>query len=124
MNDHIFSDTRHCPADQVTRSTVLRVALWAARDHIMTMAKTQQTFGNNKDGPIYISVEPWPQCFELEPGDKLTLIWDAPVRGDTVNINFVNDRELVVWPSGEIDDIQFLLNEEPGEERSWVFKHQ
>jgi hypothetical protein len=88
------------------------------------MAKTQQTFGNDKDGPIYISVEPWPQCFELEPGDKLTLIWDAPVTGDAIEINIINDRELVVWPNGEIDDIQYLFNGEPGKDRSWVFKHR
>ena len=41
------------------------------------MARTQQTFTNAQDGPIYVFVEPWPECFELEPGDKLTLIFDA-----------------------------------------------
>lgn len=88
------------------------------------MAQTQHTFKNQKDGPIYISVEPWPECFELEPGDKLTLKWEADATGDVMQIDFINDRELVVWPNGSIDDIQFWFNGEPGEDRSWTFKHR
>jgi len=88
------------------------------------MALTQQTFANSKDAPIYVSVEIWPECFELEPGDRLTLIWDAPQDGDAVRIDFLNDRELVVWPNGNIDDMKFLFNGEPGRDRSWVFKHK
>ncbi|WP_353205814.1 hypothetical protein [Sphingomonas sp.] len=87
------------------------------------MPQTQQSFVNLKDDPIYVSVEPWPQCFELETGDKLTLVWDAPETGDTLQINFINDRELVVWPEGAIDDIRYFINGEPGEDRSWTFKH-
>ena len=88
------------------------------------MASTQQTFRNDKDGPIYVSVEPWPECFELEPGDKLTLIWDAPTSGDAIRVDFINERELVVWPNGAIDDIVYLFNGELGEDRSWTFKHR
>lgn len=88
------------------------------------MASTQQTFRNEKDGPIYVSVEPWPECFELEPGDKLTLIWDAPTTGDAIQIHFINGCELVVWPNGAIDDIVYLFNGEPGKDRSWTFKHR
>lgn len=88
------------------------------------MAQTQQTFVNDRSEPIYISVEPWPQCFELETGDKLTLIWDAASDGDAIQIDFLNERELVVWPNGNIDDIRYLFNGEPGEERSWSFKHR
>lgn len=88
------------------------------------MAKTQQTFANNKDGPIYISVEPWPECFELEPHEKLTLIWNAADSGDAVQIDFINDRELVVWPNGDIDQIQYFMNSEEAEVRSWTFKHK
>ena len=62
------------------------------------MARTQQTFDNDKDSPIYISVEIWPECFELEPGEKLTLIWDAADHRDAVQVNVINERELVVWP--------------------------
>lgn len=87
------------------------------------MARSQQTFVNDKDGPIYVSVEPWPQCFELEPKDRLTLIWDAPDDGDTIEVNFINERELVVWPNGNIDDIKYLINGEDGRDRSWTFKH-
>jgi hypothetical protein len=88
------------------------------------MVRTRQTFANSKDGPIYVSVEPWPECFELEPGDKLTLIWSAAETGDAVQVDFINERELVVWPNGQLDDIEFLINDLPGEDRSWNFKHR
>ena len=88
------------------------------------MARTQQTFINSQDDPIYVSVEPWPECFKLENGDKLTLIWDAPLTGDAIQIDFINERELVVWPEGAIDDIRYMFNGEPGEDRSWAFKHR
>ena len=88
------------------------------------MAPMQQTFVNKKDGPIYISVEPWPECFELEPGDRLTLIWDARSAGDAAQIDFINERELVIDPSGAVDRMQFLINGEPARERSWDFRHQ
>lgn len=88
------------------------------------MSETQQTFVNVKNAPIYISVEPWPQCFELEPGDKITLIWNTDGNGDAIQVDFINDRELVVWPNGDIDNIRYLFNGEPGEDRSWTFKHK
>jgi hypothetical protein len=87
------------------------------------VAKTQQTFENDKDGPIYISVEPWPECFELEPGDRLTLVWNAPATGDASQVNFINERELVVWPNGDIDDLVILFNGGSSADRSWNFKH-
>ena len=86
------------------------------------MARTQQTFENDKDGPIYVSVEPWPECFELEPQDKLTLIWNAPESGDAVQVNFINERELVVWPNGDLDGLVILFNGGSSEGRSWTFK--
>ena len=66
------------------------------------MAKVQQSFSNNKDGPIYVSMEPWPECFELEPGEKLTLIWNASESGDaaqstlsmSANLSSVRRRRL------------------------------
>lgn len=90
----------------------------------MSMAKVQQTFSNGKDSPIYVSVEPWPECFELEPGEKLTLIWDAPESGDAAQIDFINEAELVVWPNGETHEMQYLINGKEAEARSWVFKHK
>jgi hypothetical protein len=87
------------------------------------MARTQQTFVNSQDGPIYVSIEPWPECFELEPGDRLTLIWDAPDAGEAVEIDFINARELVVCPNGSAD-LRILFNDGPSEGRSWKFKHK
>lgn len=88
------------------------------------MAQMQQTFVNKRDGPIYISVEPWPECFELEPGDRLTLIWDARPTGETAQVDFINERELVVHPEGALDEMQFLINGKPAREKSWDFRHQ
>ena len=93
-------------------------------DTLVRMARTQQTFENDKDDPVYVSVEPWPHCFELEPRDKLTLIWNAPEGGDAVQVNFINDRELVVWPNGPLDDLEILFNGGSSESRSWKFKHR
>lgn len=88
------------------------------------MARTQQTFENGQDRPVYVSVEPWPECFELEAGDKLTLIFDADETGDAVQVNFINEGELVVWPNGKLDDLQILFNGASAEGRSWKFKHR
>ena len=87
------------------------------------MARTQQTFVNRKDTPIYVSVEPWPECFELEPGDKLTLIWDTPDSCDATEVHFINERELVIEPEGGLP-IQYLINGVDAKTRSWKFKHK
>jgi hypothetical protein len=92
-------------------------------EYTSRMTKTQQTFANDREVPIYVSVEPWPECFELEPGEKLTLIWDASESGDAAQVDFINERELVVWPNGQIDQIRFLINGEEAGARSWTFKH-
>jgi hypothetical protein len=84
----------------------------------------QQSIVNSQDGPIYVSVEPWPECFELEPKDKLTLIFDAPETGDAILMHFVNDRELVVSPEWVNGDVTMLNNGESAEGRSWKFKHR
>jgi len=85
--------------------------------------RTRQTFKNDRDVPIYVSVEPWPECFELEPGERLSLIWDAVENDEAAEVNFIAEREFVVWPNGNIDRIQFLIDGEDAEARSWRFKH-
>lgn len=47
------------------------------------MAQTQRTLVNEKSEPIYVSVEPWLECFKLEPGVEPTLFWNAAENGDT-----------------------------------------
>ncbi len=88
------------------------------------MPRIEQTIVNRQDKPIYVSVEPWPECFELEPDDKLTLIWESDAGNETAQIDFVNESELVIWPNGETDKMRYLINGEEAEERSWVFKHR
>jgi len=86
------------------------------------VALTQRTFLNEKTWPIYVSVEPWPYCFELLPDDRLTLTWNAPDTGDAAEIEWINNNEIIVWPAGDIDDIKYLINDEPAKDRSWDFK--
>ena len=76
---------------------------------------------NAKDGPIYVSIEVTPECYELEPGDRLTLVYTVPDQGDALIVEFINDRELVIWPHG--DEPTVLINGESAEGRSWEFKH-
>ena len=86
------------------------------------MPKAQQTIVNRKDGPIYVSIEMRPECYELEPGERLTLTYDVPERGDALEIAFINDCELVVWPMGK-EEPTVLINGESAEDRNWGFKH-
>ena len=85
--------------------------------------KTQQTFVNRKNGPIHVSVEPWPDCFELEPGEKLTLVWDAKEVGDAAEVHFINDNELVIFPDGDLSTVKYMMDGQDAESRSWSFKH-
>ena len=75
----------------------------------------------SQDGSIYVSIEVTPECYELEAGDRLTLTYDVPEQGDALEIEFINDCELVVWPMGEEPTV--LINGESAEGRSWRFKH-
>ena len=86
------------------------------------MTRAQQTIVNRKDGPIYVSIEVAPECYELEPGDRLTLIYDVPREGDALEVEFINEREPVVWPNGDSDPT-VLINGESAKGRSWKFKH-
>jgi len=92
----------------------------AAIRYARRMPKQRQTFVNDQQVPIYISIEPVPDCFELEPGDRLTLIADRPPTGFTPQVNFINGTELVIWPEA---DYEVLINDEPAKDRSWKFKH-
>ena len=94
------------------------------RRYAFGMARIRQTFQNKADIPIYVSVEPWPECFELEPGDRLTLVGNADEAGDAGQVDFASESEFAVWPNGDLKDIQFLLNGEPAEGRSWKFRHR
>jgi hypothetical protein len=85
------------------------------------MATGRQIFTNRKDGPIYISIEPNPDCYELEPGESLTVIYDLPPNGEALSVEFINDRELVIWPLG--DQPAVLIDGASAEGRSWKFKH-
>jgi hypothetical protein len=87
-----------------------------------TVKRTKQTFVNETDHPIYVSIEPWPECFELEPQDKLTLVYEPVEAGDAPSIHFVNERELVIWPTAKDDEIEYLINDERAEHLSWKHK--
>jgi hypothetical protein len=88
------------------------------------MRTGRQTITNDRDVPIYVSIEPTPECYELEPGEKLTVIFQIPGEGDALEVKFINDRELVIWPRGQLDEPEVLINGASAEGRSWAFKHQ
>ncbi|WP_261292630.1 hypothetical protein [Sphingomonas hylomeconis] len=91
---------------------------------IRQMPTSQHTIVNKQDGPIYISTEPWPECYELEPGDRLTLSYGLPQSGDALEVQFINERELVLWPTELDPEPVVLINDASAEGRSWKFKHQ
>ena len=88
------------------------------------MKVSRQTITNDRDVPIYVSIEPTPECYELEPGEKLTLIFQVPEDGDALEVNFINERELVIWPGGQLEEPEVLINGVSAEGRSWTFKYK
>jgi hypothetical protein len=94
------------------------------RADIPQMPTSQHTIVNKRDGSIYISIEPWPECYELEPGDRLTLSYRLPQSGDALEVQFINERELVLWPTELDPEPVVLINDASAEGRSWKFKHQ
>jgi len=101
-----------------------KLAHGSTPDTLTAVKRTQQIFVNETDQPIYVSVEPWPECFELEPKDKLTLIYPPVETGDAPSIHVVNERELVVWPTAKDDEIEYFINDERAEHLSWKHKHK
>ena len=84
----------------------------------------QHRFVNDQDRAIYITIEPTPDCYELEPGDQLTLIVELPKSGDAFDVRFLNDRELLIDPVGIDFEPVVLINGASAEGRSWKFKHR
>jgi hypothetical protein len=84
------------------------------------MTTARQNIVNGRDIPIYVSVEPAPECFELEPGETLTLVYDVPEQGAALTINII-DEGIVVLPAG--DEPEVLINGVSADERSWNFTH-
>lgn len=87
------------------------------------MPSSQHTIVNQQDTPIYISIEPWPECYELEPGDRLTLSYALPDNGDAMEVQSINGRELVIWPTELDPEPTVLINGASAEGKSWKFKH-
>ncbi len=86
------------------------------------MRTATQTICNRTDKPIYVTIELTPQAYELEPGEQLTLIYDIEVEGNALQIDFLGEDELVIWPNGE--DPQVLIDDKPAADRNWKFKHR
>ncbi len=88
------------------------------------MKKGRQTITNDRDVPIYVYIEPTPECYELEPGEKLTLIFEIPQDGEALSVNLFNERELTIYPEGQLEEPEVLINGTSAEGRSWTFKHR
>ena len=85
------------------------------------MTKARQIFVNDRDVPIYITIEPSPECYELEPGETLTLIYNVPDDRDALSSSIVNGG-IVVWPFGGEPEV--MVNGVDARGRSWKFKHR
>lgn len=84
------------------------------------MPKAQQTFANRTEHPIYISIEITPDCYKLEPRDRLTIIYDVLDGIDALEVHFINKEELVIWPAMTAKP-QVLINGKCAEGLSWNF---
>jgi hypothetical protein len=85
------------------------------------MPKGQQTFANRTEHPIYISIEITPDCYKLEPDDRLTIIYDVPTGIDALEVHFINNEELVLWPGTTVEP-EVLINGKSAEGLSWNFE--
>jgi len=70
--------------------------------------------------PIYISIEIAPDCYKLEPGDRLTIIYEVPEGIDALEVHFINKEELVIWPAMATKP-DVLINGKSAEGLSWNF---
>jgi hypothetical protein len=84
------------------------------------MIRKRQNIVNNREVPIYVSIEPAPECYELEPGETLTLIYEWADHEALPELNVI-DEGIVVLPLEAQPEV--LINGLPAEGRSWKFKH-
>jgi len=78
---------------------------------------------NDRDEPIYISIEPYPECYELEPGEELTMIY-VPRANDVLSeVKVIDVHNLVIWPPDNVYDWTILIDGKDAEYRNWNFKH-
>ena len=84
------------------------------------MTTARQNIVNGRDKPIYVSIEPAPECFELESGETLTLLYDVPEQEVALTINVI-DEGIVVVPAGDPPEV--LIDGVSADERSWNFRH-
>lgn len=87
------------------------------------MEPRHQTFLNRLDEPIYISIEPYPECYELEPGERMTLIYESRDNNASLDVEVINGRELVIWPPENVYEWTVLIDGVNAKERNWNFKH-
>ena len=83
------------------------------------MPKVQQTFVNRAEHPVFIYVEVVPDCYKLQPGDRLTIVDDAPEGAALSEISFLSREELHVWPVDCAHEV--LVNGKSAEGLSWNF---
>ncbi len=81
------------------------------------MPKVQQTFTNRTRHPVFIYVEITPDCYKLQPDDRLTIIDEVPDGAALAEIDFVNNEELTIWPVSNEPEV--LVNGKSAEGLSW-----
>jgi hypothetical protein len=81
------------------------------------MATTTFAFENNRSEAFDVYVEPWPELFRLQSGERLEFRYEAPPAGETISIS-VHEEGITLW-TGIGDEPEFLIDGKPANERSW-----
>jgi hypothetical protein len=81
------------------------------------MATTIFAFENNRPEALDVHVEPWPELFRLQPGERLEFRYEAPPDGETISI-IAHDEGITLWTAIGSQP-EFLIDGKPANDRSW-----
>ena len=95
------------------------------------MSRNRLTFTNSNDHPIYLYVEPWPLAFELEPKEKIEIIYyykdDEPIEmvsHGTKEISIYLNFDLSMQDVEGVEFLEIFIDGLPAHDRDWNFKHR
>ena len=74
-------------------------------------------FKNKRDSTAQVWVEPWPDCFNLKPGENLIMEFECSDPDKPLNVELTDDC-LVLWPN-TLQHPSFSIDGQPANDRSW-----
>ncbi len=77
----------------------------------------RMTFENKREEVSEMWIEPWPDCFRLKPGEKLTMEFDCPEPNEPMHVE-LTDASLVLWPN-TLSHPNYAIDGQPANERNW-----